>query len=555
MPWKTLLKAGATMAGGDTLFIRGGIYDCAVTAEYFSPNYFTANANVFTAAAPCVLTNYPGETPWFINGNLSGVGVAPFYLGNNGWIKLFGLSMSNCRGQSISMVTGCTNMEVAYCNLGPSSTNAASQGIFGMGDLCFSNYIHDNVFHDAGAPATSYNPTNQVENGDVVSFGGGGGNWPYITNAARCAFNAFVNNRIFHGGHTAFNPQSTSNSLFRGNIIHNEVFKYWPSWGQLGGHRSAGGWAIGCVFEGNSFGYAGNPLMNDGAEGLGVFGPNNKIRGNVFHHNENNGLTFYSKGIEFGGWFVTNNRAYNNTFAHNSLGQKYYTNYYNDDRPIGIVTNGNLAMVFLAGATNNIMANNIFAFNGGQGSVLTNSIEFRSGTAGANPDALTKTNWYNNLTGDPLFANDTNFLYYVTHLVGEPGGTNYRDEFRLQASSPCIDQGAWLTTAVGAGSGATTLVVADSAYFWAGLVAAGQVFAGDRIQFQGQNDTAVITAIDPATHTLTITPALTWSNGDNLALAYAGTSPDFGAFEYTPPTPPAITIGGGITLGNGITLR
>lgn len=534
-PWLTLTKAAASMRAGDALFIRGGVYDCDPTTgtyQYFSPGYFTSNGGtngLGTPSSPIVVSNYPGEVPVFINGNLSGVGIAPFTLGFNSWVKLFGLSASNCRGESITIVSDMTNCEIAYCTLGPSSTNAGSQGVFAFGSRCYSNYIHDCTFFGAWQNTGA---TNQVEGGDLVSFGST--TW-YNYNEDTPKYNVLFRNVMYHGGHTALNPQGCAYTAIISNIVHNEVWISWPSFQQLGGHRTCGAFGGWNVYDSNDFSYAGNAIANGGAEGVGIFGQNNIVRRNRIHHNENNGLTLYDKAVGDGTWAVTNNHVFHNTFAHNALGQTWETNYYNLSQtnlgvplPHGINFN-NKCSVFLSGSTNSVFVNNIFAFNGGL--LGTNSLESRGHTSVDDANAFTRTNFFNHTGGDPRFQLDSNDLYYWGYLVGNPFDYS-NPNYRLQSTSPCIDNGTWLTTTVGSGSG-TSLAVADSWYFWEGTTAAGVVFPGDTIQLEGVVVTAKVTAIDRSTHTLTLATSLSWTNGQGVALLFNGKSPDMGAYEYS----------------------
>lgn len=299
--------------------------------------------------------------------------------------------------------------------------------------------------------------------------------------------------------------------------------------------------------------------MNDGAEGLGLFGQNNIVRHNIIHHNEANAMDIYNKGVGDGSWAVTNNHIYNNTMVHNGLGQLVYTNYYNQGAlSLGAKTNTGHSLIFLSGSTNSWFVNNIFAFNTGNPTVSqpTNSFQFRGSTVDST--ALLKTNWFNNLTGDPKFLSDTNDLYYWGYQVGNPFGTNAQYEYQLQSTSPCIDAGTWLTTITSSSGSGTTVVVADPWYFWPGTTAAGTVFSGDTVQLQGQTTTSTITAIDYSTGTLTLNSSLTWTNGQGVALAYNGAAPDMGAFEAAGTAPPATvtaTLSGPFTISGSGTLK
>ncbi len=136
-------------------------------------------------------------------------------------------------------------------------------------------------------------------------------------------------------------------------------------------------------------------------------------------------------------------------------------------------------------------------------------------------------NW--NATSDPIFAN----------IAGTPDPMD-GDQFdlTLQASSPCINAGGTLTTITSASGSGTVFTVADAGYFMDGWGIPGVV--GDRIQIMGTSQTARTAAVNYDTKTITVDAALTWTTGQGIALAYVGSAPDIGAFEYG--NQPASTI-------------
>lgn len=117
------------------------------------------------------------------------------------------------------------------------------------------------------------------------------------------------------------------------------------------------------------------------------------------------------------------------------------------------------------------------------------------------------------LSGNPLFTNPAS------------GVRN----FTLQAASPAINAGTFLTTAVGGGSSSTSLVVADAGYFSDGY----GLIPGDLIQVTGATPATPVsvTAVNYATNTLTLASPRTWTTGASLALAWQGAAPDMGAWE------------------------
>jgi hypothetical protein len=120
-----------------------------------------------------------------------------------------------------------------------------------------------------------------------------------------------------------------------------------------------------------------------------------------------------------------------------------------------------------------------------------------------------KINYRGNVFLDPLFVSINNHDYH------------------LSDGSPAIDAGAFLTTTTSAGSG-TTMIVEDSDYFMDGW----GITEGDLIQLEGQTKRVRITNINYGTNTLTLDSSLSWSSGQGVSLAYTGSAPDIGAYEY-----------------------
>jgi hypothetical protein len=110
-------------------------------------------------------------------------------------------------------------------------------------------------------------------------------------------------------------------------------------------------------------------------------------------------------------------------------------------------------------------------------------------------------------------------------FVDAPNGN-----FQLSAESPLIDAGGFLTTAIGSGTESTQLRVKDPVFFYDGFGIEGET--GDTIQFQGQAVTARIKQVDLKSGLLTIDHPLSWSDGQEITLAYQGKGPDIGALEW-----------------------
>jgi hypothetical protein len=145
-----------------------------------------------------------------------------------------------------------------------------------------------------------------------------------------------------------------------------------------------------------------------------------------------------------------------------------------------------------------------------------------------------------NQNADPKFVN------YVS-----PGSTS--NDYHLQAGSPAIGAGTYLTTVASgdAGSG-TSLVVTDASYFQDGynLSNANSTVHGDCIAVNTASNHVCVTAVNYTTNTLTLASSITRSSGQGIYLysksdgvqVLTGAAPDMGAFPYggggPPPTPP-----------------
>jgi hypothetical protein len=87
-----------------------------------------------------------------------------------------------------------------------------------------------------------------------------------------------------------------------------------------------------------------------------------------------------------------------------------------------------------------------------------------------------------------------------------------------------------LTTIISASGSGTVLTVADAGYFLDGWGIPGVV--GDQIQILGTSQKARITNVNYDMNTITVDTTMTWTQGQGIVLAYVGSAPDAGAFEY-----------------------
>jgi hypothetical protein len=151
--------------------------------------------------------------------------------------------------------------------------------------------------------------------------------------------------------------------------------------------------------------------------------------------------------------------------------------------------------------------------------------------------------WLNdpgNETANPMFVN------YIS--AGNPS-----NDYHLQASSPAIAAGTYLTTVASGDTGSgTSLVVTDASYFQDGysLSNANSTVHGDCIAVNTASNHVCVTAVNYTTNTLTLASSITRSSGQGIYLysksdgvqVLTGATPDMGAFPYggggSPPMPP-----------------
>ena len=149
--------------------------------------------------------------------------------------------------------------------------------------------------------------------------------------------------------------------------------------------------------------------------------------------------------------------------------------------------------------------------------------EFKGGTATWTIDEVKRARpvqWGPlNKGGDPMFVNTI--------------GQGPAKDFNLQAGSPAIDAGTYVTVA-SIGDSGTTLVVEDAGYFCDGWGIPG--VEGDSIKIEGDAPVGIIRA-DYGTNTLTLSGARIWSQGARVfyyrADRFQGLAPDIGSHEFS----------------------
>ncbi len=113
---------------------------------------------------------------------------------------------------------------------------------------------------------------------------------------------------------------------------------------------------------------------------------------------------------------------------------------------------------------------------------------------------------------------------FINNVQQDP---SFDATYHLNAYSPCINSGNWLTVITSSGSG-NQIPVEDAGYFCDGF----GIIDGDLIQLEGQTQTAKITNVDYDSNVITVDNPLSWYSGQGVSMPYYGYAPDIGAYEY-----------------------
>jgi len=509
-PWKTIGKANSTLIAGDIVYIKAGTYKQQIRPANSGSagNYITyKNDNNDLVTITDVGTGINLDNRQYIK--IDGITLNGFEIGNNARIKRF-LNMQN---GSYNIIQNCL---FQYC--------VGWAGVY-LRDSDHNKFVN-NVFKYCGNWAQ--------DKGDMLVI-------------LHSSFNLFEGNDLSFGGHTLADFTSYFN-VIRNNYWHNG----WERNLGLDGNtkydkstedrnkRKIGGFNL---FENNILTKASKASDDPTPPTMKIQGRGQIVRRNLFYNNIGEGFTGATRLPKIPEVLLI--KIYQNVFYKNGSFTWRMTDYgtaYKAEYNQEALTN------------NNIFKNNVCYKNGSSYEVWANLLE-TSKRAGNDPlnnnqfvgNCVLKNTpgqaiiyykgigtksipWYqsnypnnysNNIEKNPLFV-DAN--------AGTP-------DFHLQANSPCIDAGVFLTKTTAAGSG-TKIEVEDPGYFSDGF----DIIKGDIIQLEGQVQTARIVNINYALDTdnrpvytdniITLDRALIWSKGQGVSLAYQGSGPDIGAYEY-----------------------
>ena len=495
-PWLTLGKANTTLQAGDTVYIRTGTYD-GITVGPDYVGYAILPSNSGTAGNYITYQNYNGEEVWITATEFSACGA---WLKNRSYIKIDGIKF----GRFSKWV---------YCQLGEGETSShniiqncyfdASQLIgsgwagmwFGTSDgsangICEYNQIVDNVFSEI----TCY-PS------DAIYFLGGGST----------KYNLIQGNTFDGASHVVLELQESGGTvrynIVKNNIIRNKFHTGINCYGGSSWNVIEGNTIYDCGTE-HEINYCGSQhdreLDDPYHPSIIVEGSHNIIRKNILYNNGNFGVENYGDECD-------DNRIYHNTSYGNymdwftSCSDQVHNNQFKNNISSGAKLFGIKHDAQNANRLNYFKNNCIY-------------------------DADTEVYWYPDGSKTVEWMEDNYSSLWQGNIISNPKFVNAETKnFHLADDSPCINTGTWLTTITSETGSGTEFDVSDVSYFCDGF----GITVGDEMQLQGQSSPVTITDIDYNTNTITVDESIGWTQGDGVALAYSGTAPDMGAFEYT----------------------
>jgi len=335
-------------------------------------------------------------------------------------------------------------------------------------------------------------------------------------------YNLVTGNTMREGRHSIFSIRCANYNIIRNNTFSNTIQKIGEIY-DCGEDTTAVPHSFNAtrhnLIEGNVFADANAYYSTSGGNGIQYAGQEGIIRHNLFYQtNVGLGMQVYSDEALYN----HHNRIYHNVFFNNDcagvassgsvVGNVFVNNILFQNKGIGggdCFGDGPAQIVYRSSVAGFVFRqNNIIYQNPGEAVV---AIEFGQGQSLAHYQSSFPGSFFANLEQNPAFT------------AAESG------DFHLSPGSPMIDTGAFLTTTQSAGQG-LVMAVADTRYFCDGYGIEGEV--GDQIQLAGQAQRFHIVALDYTANTITLDQAASWSAAQGLSLAYQGSCPDLGVFEF-----------------------
>jgi hypothetical protein len=423
-PWRTIQHAADTVAAGDTVLVRGGVYEEAVTV----------NVSGSAADGMVIFKSYEGETAVLDGTNLT----VPnsdnplFLIDGQSYITLDGFELRNYRSGNSSrvpmavFVTGAAHhISILNNKVHQIETTAGADGnahgiaVYGTeSDNAIDELLIDgNELYDL----TLGNSEAMVLNGNVTNF-------IISNNVVRDSDNIGIDLIGFEGTAADTAVDQARDGVVRGNIVYNIDTLTNPAYG---GEQSAAGIYVDggtrITIEQNRV-YQSNFGIEIASEQSGKATSEIIVRNNLLYRNHNAGLAM--------GGYDTNRGStedcviVNNTFFENDSNQggsgELYVQF---DTKNNVIKNN----IFYANAQNLFMTN---AYSQNSGNLLDNNLFFTAAGAAAGEWEWKTVSYQGFAAYQAGTGNDANSIFADPQFAN---GATF--DFRPQAGSPAIDAG------------------------------------------------------------------------------------------------------------------
>ena len=518
-----LATANANATAGDVVCLRGGTYRAPLIPSRSG-----------TSGAKIIWRNYADEVPTISSTVYDGYYYYNILLWGRSWHVFDGINVLGAYGgESINATrSNVMLLEVWYNSNYNEFRNMDIDGA-GGGHMTIRsspdatrpsvhNWIHHCSIHDIGAMYWGGTSVNQTIGPQIET---------------ECNNTTIEDCEFYHLGHSGLETFGYQ-SVYKNNFFHNEgwmtngagheVTLYLPDTvppaasANLWGHRNLALYSYtgyhtrtNMLVEGNRIGTVGPPAENSGGENLAIAAPGNIIRFNDLFNAVNNGVLFKQGATRPDSLWGDYNAFYNNTI--------YKAGRYDNHLLTGLWQGYGIWGPDSAAAgyyrVGNHLINNIVDTSGGACDISLN---------------LTNNTVESNFTGgEPLFVNTT---------VTDPYSLTQPD-LSLQAGSPCLRAGRYLTLSNWAGTNSTTLGVDKAMFFqdgtWGSDLARGVTLFPDWIAIGTVTNVVEIEAVNYETNVITLASPMTWADdapiwlyrdSDGKRVLY-GSAPDIGAHE------------------------
>ena len=512
-PWRTIQKAANMVNSGDTVLIRGGVYNEKIT--------MTRSGQ---AGSPITFKSYPGETAV-----IDGTGIV--------LQSYFGILSLDATASYINI----SDIEII---------NSSWMGIYAARPV---GIIVDNVnIHDNGFSGLTFNclGVNVRSNSRVINskshhnYQAG-----LMVNNCPGGYFTFKDNEVYNNvgasNYDGIQINDTPYVAVLNNIVRDNCGPSGPPCGgdsiDAGGTNTLVSPSHHLIYEGNRVSGPQDVAVKMNNEPLYSIIRRNTLIGTgiVLYEGPSKIAVYHNTVVNPGGEAVQVWGNGDNVNGLNFEGLQIKNNFFVDSGGYTL----NIANKAVPDTTSVVFDSNLYKFLAGNPSAINvNAPNNYNRTFTPNAAGLVA---FNQALGQEPNGKVT--TQTQTQLFTDPATQN----FTLTSSSAAIDGGQALTTVISQ-TNATTITVGNSWYFqdgWGGLLTPDTIRVGTQ-------DVSVV-LVDYGTHAITVSQPITAPPGTAVSLPYSGSAPDAGADEYSTGSPPpasfdfSITNSGNISVGQG----